>query len=348
MKYTIPIAFILLCILGFGQLAEAVVGGGRDREVTVKVVGDNLFARQRNWQDVAKDYLDEASEGIADLIGVRLKIVEYELWRHDDTGNFTSLVTRMVTEIDHGDADIIIGFTLTPHSSRQSQTRKDGLTLAYRGFMVRTYQGAPDQNFYLPYMIIHEMLHVFGAVHVHDGSIMSPCFEKKVRMSLDPLNQEIISLTRNIDFKRGYRSLPREHQEKLARLYKRATQMGNHEVPTYMELGTVCRDLGHYQDAIDAFREVVRKDRSSAFAWDCIAECYRSLDQMDRAISTLETAVEKVAEKGIFYGKLAVWYFNSRQYEKSYDSAKNAEKYGVTVDPNLWKGLRQAGVAVNR
>ncbi|MEE9442534.1 MAG: tetratricopeptide repeat protein [candidate division Zixibacteria bacterium] len=342
--------FILIILFGFYLHAPEAYAdrSAGDRALLVKVVADQSFAQQKLWQQKARKILTGSSDMISDLLGVRIGIVDFEVWEHEPINDITVLTTRMINEIDRGRADILVGFCLETDHDKIKGLRKDGLTIAYRGFMIQTVPGGANNNKYLPIVIVHEMIHAFGGVHVYDGTLMSPIFENEIKVALDPLNEAIIKITRDIDFKKGYLSLSKNDLEKLARLYKRATQTGNQEIPTYLELGTIYSELENFKEAIRAFRQAVRQDQSLAYGWERIGDCYRMQGDIEKAIITFEDALSKIKEKGIFYSKLAVLHFNSKNFEKSYNSAVNAESYGAEIDPRMWEEFERLGISQRR
>ncbi|MFH1699409.1 MAG: tetratricopeptide repeat protein [Candidatus Zixiibacteriota bacterium] len=319
-----------------------------DRALLVKVVADQSFARQNLWQQKARKILMGSSDMIAELLGVRIGIDDFEVWEHEPIDDITVLTTRMINEVERGRADILVGFCLETDHDKINGLRKDGLTIAYRGFMVQTVPRGPKNNKYLPIVIVHEMIHAFGGVHVYDSTLMSPIFENEIKVTLDPLNEAIVKITRNIDFAEGYSSLSHDDLEKLGDLYKQATLTGNREIPTYLELGAIYSELGNYEEAIRAFRQAVRQDQSLAYGWERIGDCYHKLGDIEKAIITFEDALGKIKDKGIFHKKLAILHFNSRNFEKSYNSAVNAERYGTEIDRRMWDEFERLGMSRRR
>ncbi len=334
------IVFILaaFAVPGFSYRSDPV------RVVKAKVVVDRMFATQSDWKARVDKYFSDAADGMLTILNVRLQITDYHVWNNGRISEFGELRTAMINDVEKGEAEILIGFTLVRGSGKQQEIRKDGLAIARRGFMAKVYRGNEDQNLFLPFVIIHEMVHIFGGVHVFDGTIMSPIFNKDIELTLDPLNCDIISITRKIDFESGYASLSNYDLSRLARLYRRATHQGNQEMSTYLELGEIYNQLGEYDNAIQAFRQVTRQDQSAAYAWREIGDCYRRAGNIDKAIATFERAVNKVEEKGVFLAKLAVIYYNRGQYEISYDKALSARRFGSEVDPALWVKLKKQGI----
>lgn len=344
-KFAIVNFFTVVAVLLAALTSETpAYRGAPTRTVKIQVVVDSEFASQPQWQKRAQGYLAAASDELYSLINVKLEVTEYSVWRHGRNLDFGAMTAAMVNEVDKGTAEILLGMTLVTGSGKKKEIRKDGLTIARRGIMVKCYRGDEDQNKTLPRVIAHEMVHIFGGVHVFDGSIMSPVFDETTEMKLDALNEDIVEITRKIDFEAGYASLSQNDLKRLARLYRRATHMGNTEMPTWLELGEIYSQLGQYGEAIFAFRQVVRQDQTAAYAWGEIGDCYRRAGEIRKAIETFERAIDRVDEKGVFYGKLALIYFNYGQYELSYDKALEARKHGFEVTSDLWHQLRKMGI----
>jgi tetratricopeptide (TPR) repeat protein len=342
--------FILIALFSFYLCAPEVFANrsGEDRALLVKIVADQSFAQQNLWKQKARKIIMGSSDMISELLGVRIGIDGFEVWEHEPIDDIAVLTTRMINEVELGRADILVGLCLETDRAKIQGLRKDGLTIAYRGFMIQTVPGGKKNNNYLPIVIVHEMIHAFGGVHVYDGTLMSPIFENEIKVVVDPLNEAIIKITRNIDFSKGYSSLSKDNLEKLSNLYKRSTQTGNQEIPTYLELGLIYSELGNYDEAIRAFRKAVRQDQSLAFGWERIGDCYRLQGDIERAIITFEDALGKIKEKGLFYSKLAVLYFNSRNYKKSYSNAVSAERHGAEIDPKMWDEFKRLGISQSR
>lgn len=314
------------------------------RTLKVRIVADQNYARQSSWEGKAQAILDSVGTDIADLMGIRLDVVDCTLWRHDEEDDFHALTRRMVDEVPRGEADFLFGFTLLPHPAGQTGPRNDGVTIPYQGIMIKKYQGTPWADFFLPLVIIHEMVHLFGGVHVNDGSLMSPVFGREINLSLDPLNRQIITLTHNIDFKKGYSSLDQSTLRKLARLYKSARLQGNRETLTCLELGSIYDGLEEYDSAIRAYRDALDIEPSLTYAWLRIGDLYHKSGRPDKSIATFEEAVTRADDRDLLYGKLAVLYYNTGQYRQSYRSAVLAEQHGATIDPMLWRELKKKGL----
>lgn len=318
------------------------------RSLKVKIVADQDLASRRGWRNIIEKEIEKAAGPLAEVLRIEIDVVAYETWYRDTKQNLINSTWRMIEEVDRGQADAVVGFCLLPEASGREVLRTDGMTLAYRGMLLKLYDGHPDNNRWLTYVLVHEMIHLFGGVHVDDGGIMSPQFSHDVDLKLDPLNQEIISISRNINLKTGYTSLDHGQLVHLAELYHRAVKQGNQEIPTFLELGAICRLLGETDQARMAYRRIIEVDPSLVYPWVQLGYCFLEESRPEMTIAVLEEALESAAEKDLLYSKLAALYYNQGEYEKSYDNAVMARYHGATVDQSLWDALEQAGAGRNR
>lgn len=317
-----------------------------NRSLLIKIVADKAFAGQLSWENRARLLILDASDLVTEVLGIYIGIVDYEIWEHEATTDFGELTAKMINEVDRGRADILVGFVLLPDPGNVSEVRREGLSLAYRGFMVKTYQGGEKNNSYLPFIILHEMIHIYGGVHVSGNTLMTPVYQNQVVVELDPLNRGIVEITGGIDFKKGYSSLTGDQLARLSELYEQALKTDNQEIPTFLEMGAIYRERGLYEEAIDIFTQVVRRDQFSAYAWAELGDCYRLQGRADKAMETFEKAAQRTEDKGVFYLRLAILHFQAGEYRKSYDQAVLALHHGVRIDPTLIEGLRQHGLTL--
>lgn len=309
------------------------------RTVWVKVVADQSFAAQPDWEKRAREALDITADNLADVLGVKLEILSYDYWSHQDNIAMDSLTSIMISEVDPGQADILIGFTLLPGEMFLAQTSVEGVTIPYRGMIIKMYRDSPQHQMILPFIIVHEMTHVFGGVHVEGGGLMTPRFKRQVAMELDNINRGIIRLTREIDFSEGHQGLKEKDRRRLAELYELALERGNRETPVLLELGRLYYDLGENIRAAEMFKTVARQEPQLIYSWIMWGECHYRDGQPEITIQIFEEALGNASEKDILYGKLAGLYYNQGDYEKSYFYARKAREYGAEIDADLWRAL---------
>jgi len=306
------------------------------RILKVKLAADQYYAKLSVWDRKAGRLLLDMAEDITKLLDVDLQIVGFETWEHEDDSDLYRLTSKMLKEIDPGEADAIIGFTYSPCPGDSVSGHIDGLTIPYRGMIIRTYDPRCRRSYFLPYVLVHEMIHLFGGVHVYDGSLMSPVFNDTIALYLDPLNEDIVRWTADIDFKTKYQSLGTNALEKLAADYREAVVAGNRESATLDELGAIYIALGDYHRADEALDYALAHDSSFTGAWLRLSECRRMTVSSDSAIAFLETGTGWADDKGAIYARLAQLYFESGFTEAAKQCADSALNNGTSVDSSWY------------
>lgn len=307
------------------------------RTIRAIVVADQNFARQTSWERKAREVIESADSNFTAILGVRLEIVEYRLWHHPEESDLFRLTTMMVDSLSRDSADVLIGFTLSARPPKTVTVRTDGVTVPLTGTMIRMYQGTSDQNMFAPYVLLHEVGHLLGGIHVGGRTLMSPIYARVVSTSLDPLNEHIIRITRGIDFARGYVSLSPAQLETLSGLYEQAINGGNHETITIKELADMYVALDDYVRAADACRRMAAYDPRSGAVWDKLGEIYASNGRADSAVGLLEGAVGKVDDQGLVFRRLAALYSQLGDSAAANRNAALAMKFGFPVDSTLRK-----------
>jgi tetratricopeptide (TPR) repeat protein len=310
------------------------------RTIKVKIVADQHFSRMDPWKRKAERQLLDIAAEVRENIHVNLEIIEFAEWEHEEEADLYRLISKMISEVDRGEADILIGFTFGSCPDKLEKNHADGVTIPYRGMMIRNYSSRCPRSIFMPYVMIHEMVHLMGGVHVHDGSLMSPVFADTVDLWLDPINKKILGLTSNIDFQKKYTSLEEGTLEQLAAAYRQAAEAGNHETVTLSELGTMYLVLEEFQDSEEVLDYALSRDSSFTRVWLLLVECCLRSDATDRAVLTLETALDYADDKGQVYSRLARLYFDLDDKEAARHNAVQAEKHGTAVDSVLWNKIR--------
>ncbi|MDD5217879.1 MAG: tetratricopeptide repeat protein, partial [Candidatus Omnitrophica bacterium] len=109
-------------------------------------------------------------------------------------------------------------------------------------------------------VLIHEMGHVFGAIHAEDSdSIMSPIVDRQIPTGFDNINADIIMLTRDIDFSKGIKTLDPKTSQQLLSSYIRLMNM-NQPVEFYYNLGIFYLNLGKAEDTVQAWQKAAALD----------------------------------------------------------------------------------------
>jgi tetratricopeptide (TPR) repeat protein len=328
--FGLMLATLLVCLT-----VDSVAVDQGIRTIRAIVVADQNFARQTNWERKAREVIAPADSNITAILGVHLEIAGYRLWHHPNEPDLFRVAEMMIDSVPRDSADVLIGFTLSARPAKTVTVRTDGVTVPLAGTMIRLYQGTSDQNVFAPYVLLHEMGHLMSGVHVNSRTLMSPIYNRLVSTDLDPLNQQILRITRSIDFARGYASLSRSQLETLSGLYEQAINGGNHETVTLKELTDMYTSLGDYIRAADACRRMAAYDPRSGAVWDKLGETYALNGQADSAISLLEGAVGEVDDQGVVFRRLAILYYALGDTAAAGNNAALAAKFGFPVDSTL-------------
>jgi tetratricopeptide (TPR) repeat protein len=339
-RNTIAIAFLLTALL-IGSMNSVQAGDKPIRVVTSKIVADRDFASQEVWQRKARRQIDDIAEEIRGLLGVELKVVGYAEWRGNGGDNLYEFASNMIDDIPTGDADILVGFTYGPCPKQAGGVHTDGVAMLFRGLVIGNYYAPCDRNEFIPYALIHEMVHLFGGVHVGQGTLMSPVFSGNIYLGLDPINRTIIRLTRTVDFRKGYASLDSSSLEKLVELYKMAIAKSGGDLTVLTDLGDVYRALGRYETALNIYRGILGIDSTRVRPWLDIAQCYFDENRVDTAFAILDTALAITADSGRVYYRMARFHFTVGEYEQAYRDASRAAWRGIAVDSGLMLEIRK-------
>ncbi|NMC42439.1 MAG: matrixin family metalloprotease [candidate division Zixibacteria bacterium] len=337
--HRVPFFILIAAACLTGMAADSPASDQGIRTIRAMVVADQHFARQTNWERKAREVIEAADSNLAAVLGIRLEITGYRRWRHSDAMDLYRLAEMMVDSLPRQGADILLGFTLSPRPSGKNAARTDGVTIPLTGTMIRLYQGTSDQNIFAPYVLLHELGHLLGGVHVNSPTLMSPVYARVISTNLDPLNQQIIRIIREIDFARGYASLSPAQLESLAGLYEQAINAGNHETVTLMQLTEMYIAAGDYVRAIDVGRRMTVYDPRNGAVWDKIGDLHARYGRADSAVVLLEPALEKVDDPGPVHRRLASLYFRLDDMDASRRHAAMAGHLGFPVDSALRHNL---------
>ncbi len=191
-------------------------GAAPVRVVRVKVVADPALRRaDAGWRHSARELLRAASDFYETRFGIRLTVQAAEEWRLDgSTTSSVVLMRRLQRAYPRGGEDlpydIVIGLTQQPldfyRGGRARADRFGNCGEGLGGYIVShvsedfTYDG--DELNHDAAAIIHELGHLFGAVHTDDPeSIMHADFE--LRSGFDAPNRAIVMGNRLCPFAGG-------------------------------------------------------------------------------------------------------------------------------------------------
>lgn len=170
------------------------------RAVPVHVFADETLAATPGWEFQLRTALLSASNSLEGALGVRFLAVSL---RRESLGPLDAAVLESVhaafaERIQPAPPDgILAGFTARPVPAEPGPWKLGVAELLGRRLTVRLPAGAVESR-----PLAHELLHLFGAVHV-SGEIDSLMNPDGSELKLDPLNLDIVRLTRDRGFSFG-------------------------------------------------------------------------------------------------------------------------------------------------
>ncbi len=300
------------------------------KEITVSLAADEELQQSFAYRERIEGLLREISREFQTFSGISFRWQGWHHWKSPDTARNLEELSEQLDRIElKREADILIAFTGQP-----------GLELEYTGFSL--FRTATVVIIYTPdrlklkKLLIHELGHVFGAVHVpFTNSIMSCGGEGQ---GFDPDNLRIIRLGRNRHFKPFGFPFPEEVREELEEAYLRirekiindreikkifAGQVAAASVPAVGQKRFICLadcslmlaqlqlEKGQYQRAVDFCQEALKLSPGNLEALNLQAIALRRSGEVDRAIEIYKSIlkvnpnqVRVLYNLGIAYGRI--------------------------------------------
>jgi len=168
------------------------------RLVPVVVFADEGVRRDPAWRMRLRDLWRNASESLAPLLETRFVVRDLEPFRAGDAGDALSdLEAAFLATAPRLPSDGIIALFTTREAPRRPGARLGQAQLLGRRLLVRVAPRAEESR-----VLLHELLHLYGAVHVApgEGSLMNPSGESLV---VDAANAAIVARTRTRRFAAG-------------------------------------------------------------------------------------------------------------------------------------------------
>ncbi len=183
------------------------------REIRVKLTADEELREIWGARKRVEEILTEVSREFEQLIQVRFIWEGWSEWDSDDRiTRLEDFAEQLDLRAEKQGADLLIAVT----AQQNLELDYTGFSLFRAGMVVVIY--TPDR-FKLKRLIVHELGHVFGAVHVPVANSIMSCLGEGTRF--DPDNLKIIKLGRTRSFKPFGFPFPEEVREELEKIYLR-------------------------------------------------------------------------------------------------------------------------------
>jgi tetratricopeptide (TPR) repeat protein len=171
----------------------------RRRVVPVHSHADQTLSRHPEWRMRLRMLWAGTSVSLDPVLSTLFVPVSFAAFSSEGSGDeLGSIDAAWVRQVKRWPASgLIAGFSERPLPSYAGFHRRGQAELLGRRLLVRLDADAVESR-----TLIHELFHIYGAVHVAAGvdSIMNPSGESLV---LDPVNQTIVSMVRNRRFATG-------------------------------------------------------------------------------------------------------------------------------------------------
>jgi tetratricopeptide (TPR) repeat protein len=103
---------------------------------------------------------------------------------------------------------------------------------------------------------VHEVAHLFGGLHVTEKSLLETGTDR-TSFDLDPFNRQVLALTRDRDFDRDVRDLPRDELGALVDLYRQAPLKDESDPDTAIRIGYLYLMASEIDEALDEFKRAM-------------------------------------------------------------------------------------------
>lgn len=265
------------------------------REVRVAVAVSPGFQSLPNWKSDFERRLTYASRIFESEFKIKFRIVRYSKWTpNDETAEMTTLLEELRSDAPLVDSDIMIGlthFAVAPDQPNMRDLHTLGQARPFTGHLVIRYPANKLYKVQEDTVLVHELGHVFGAVHTQDpNSIMSPIVDRQLPSRFDSHNRQIILETRALNLMQGAESLPEDTLKGLLRSYLKMIEK-NDSADFFYSIGLFYLKLGQPENAIRAWKKAVGLAPENSEMRYNLGALYVQSGDVKRAIAELSHAV---------------------------------------------------------
>jgi len=265
------------------------------RKVRLEIAVSPSFRAQANWRSEFEQRLTYASRIFESEFKIQLVPVKWREWpvaRESDAPRV--LLEDLQSRYPLKDADIVIGLTSVKGGSPLVIRDPDtiGQAKILSGYLVLRYPMNRLYRIQEQTVLVHELGHLFGAIHTADAtSIMFPVIDKQIPSRFDAENHDIILGTRSIDFQRGVEALPKVAIQRLLGSYlKMALQ--DQPFDFFYMIGVLYLTLGQYEDTLKSWKKAAAILPDFPRIHYDLGMIYYQLGDQQNAVAELSRAVQ--------------------------------------------------------
>lgn len=308
------------------------------REIRVTAAVSSSFKKAPDWQKDIQQRVARANKIFEQTFGLHFSVEKYLPWEPSDENRGMPILVEELKKFPLQSGNhVVIGFhkmSQAADSEKMEDIETVGTAQFFNGYIaVRDPQAALAEE-EKQIILVHEIAHLFGAVHVSGNSaIMSTALPAAPENQIDPENRQIILQTRDVDFLKGIDSLSAQTLDRLISIYEKLIR-GNPHSDFYYQLGDFYRKRGLEARAIAVWEEALRYHYDNPRIHYELGVFYYKSGRYDQAVQELGSAIahyvldSQKKQKANVLSLLGAAYF-----EKGHeDQAVYAWLQGLTLD----------------
>lgn len=332
---------VLIFMLLFGLLGNWVgnAEAAQVREMRVRVAVSPSYQTTPEWKEKFKQRLAYASSIFEREVGIKFTPVKFDSWNPADESDINTLFEDLRSNISlDGNIDLVIGLASAKNilPNQMNDSHIIGRARPFSGYLVLRHPLDPLFKIQEETVLIHELGHLFGAIHTFEpNTIMSAVIEKQIPTKFDPLNRDLVKLTRDIDFRKGQEALDERMIQFLLNSYQKLAGTGQ-PFEFYYALGHLHLKTGDFQNAHQALKKALELEPNSAQIHYDLGVLSNKIGLQDDAISYLTRASSLYQHPSESYYKGSALYMIGNAYyaKGNYGSAYSAWSEAVPFLPN--------------
>ncbi len=267
------------------------------RMVRVRAVADPVFRTLPDWEERLRARFGAAAAEVSRQIGVDFALVAAAPWEPTDSADGgMAVIQDLQRSVSDDGVDVVVGFVAerreAPPTGERLEIRGHTLGLApcFTGTVVvcevvasrdgvewRMPEASLREN------LVHELGHLFGAVHVTGDSVMRPAPAGAPTFEFDALNLEVMRACRWVDFREHFASLDRPELEALAAAYGRLGDGPAADDGVHFYRAVALTFLDRYEEAIEEYLLVLQTSWQDGYSHLNLAELYERVGDLAQA-----------------------------------------------------------------
>jgi len=267
------------------------------RLVRVRAGADPVFRSLPAWEERLRGRFAAGAAEISRQVAIDFELVSVEPWEPSGTtADGMSIVEDLQAAVSSDDVDVVVGF-----AAERRDAPPEGGRLEVRGYTfglapcvtgavvvseVVASRGGREWRVPEPTLrenLIHELGHLFGAVHVRGDSVMRAQPSPSPVLDFDALNLRVIETCRWVDFRQHFASLSHDECERLADAYAELAQGPAADDGVRFYRAIALTFLDRYKEAVAEYERVLETNRSDAYTHVNLAKLYEKLGDLKRA-----------------------------------------------------------------